>query len=224
METIDISLLFWQVGARDKRCTIKPGSPLLGLQAFQSPFLKDITMKLLHLDSSILGQYSVSRELSAAIVAHETALHPGLEVTYHDLHIAPLLHLSGAHLAAFQGAPVTDPSLGTDISAGDGYINELFAHDVIVIGAPMYNFTVPTQLKALDRPRDGRRQNVPLRRCRAGGLGYGQARGHRVRPWRHVYARLSGGADGASRKLPDRVASLYGHDRRYRGCAPRDWQ
>ena len=109
-------------------------------------------MKLLHLDSSILGQYSVSRELSAAIVAHETALHPGLEVTYHDLHIAPLLHLSGAHLAAFQGVPVTDPSLGTDISAGDGYINELFAHDVIVIGAPMYNFTVPTQLKAwIDR-------------------------------------------------------------------------
>ena len=109
-------------------------------------------MKLLHIDSSILGQHSVSRELSAAIVARETALHPGLEVTYHDLHAAPLLHLSGAHLAAFQGVPVTDPALGTDMAAGSGYIDELFAHDIIVIGAPMYNFTIATQLKAwIDR-------------------------------------------------------------------------
>ena len=109
-------------------------------------------MKMLHLDSSILGQYSVSRELSAALVARETALHPGLEVTYHDLHADPLLHLSGAHLAAFQGAPVTDEALGADIAIGNSYIDELFVNDIIVIGAPMYNFTVPTQLKAwIDR-------------------------------------------------------------------------
>ena len=109
-------------------------------------------MKLLHLDSSILGQYSVSRELSAAIVARETALHSGVEVTYHDLHGDPLLHLSGAHLAAFQGAPVTDAALGADMATGVSYIDELFANDIIVIGAPMYNFTVPTQLKAwIDR-------------------------------------------------------------------------
>ena len=114
--------------------------------------MKVIAMKLLHLDSSILGQYSVSRELSAAIVARETALHPGTEVTYHDLHADPRLHLSGAHLAAFQGAPVTDAALGADMAAGGGYADELFANDVIVIGAPMYNFTVPTQLKAwIDR-------------------------------------------------------------------------
>ena len=109
-------------------------------------------MKLLHLDSSILGQYSVSRELSAAIVARETALHSGLVVTYHDLHADPLLHLSGAHLAAFQGAPVIDAALGADMATGGSYIDEMFANDIIVIGAPMYNFTVPTQLKAwIDR-------------------------------------------------------------------------
>ena len=109
-------------------------------------------MKMLHLDPSILGPYSVSRQLSAAIVARETGLHPGLEVTYHDLHADPLLHLSSAHLAAFQGAPVTDEALGSDVAIGNSYIDELFVNDIIVIGAPMYNFTVPTQLKAwMDR-------------------------------------------------------------------------
>ena len=109
-------------------------------------------MKLLHLDSSILGPYSVSRELSAAIVAKQTTLHPDATVTYHDLEADPLLHLSGAHMAAFQGAPYSDAALGADVAAGAGYIDEVLAHDLLVIGAPMYNFTVSTQLKAwIDR-------------------------------------------------------------------------
>jgi FMN-dependent NADH-azoreductase len=109
-------------------------------------------MKLLHIDSSILGAHSVSRLLSAAIVAKETALHPGLDVTYRDLEAKPLMHLSGAHLAAFQGGAAGDPALGADVQVGGGLIDELFATDLLVIGLPMYNFGIPSQLKAwIDR-------------------------------------------------------------------------
>src|SRR5438034_9646094 len=109
-------------------------------------------MKLLHLDSSILGPHSVTRILSADIVQRQRALHPGLEVIYRDLAADASLHLSGAHMAAWQGAAVENEDLGQDLAKGGSYLDELFAADVIVIGAPMYNFTVPTQLKAwIDR-------------------------------------------------------------------------
>ena len=109
-------------------------------------------MTILHIDSSILGTRSASRTLSAAIVAKQRALHPDLAVVYHDLAADGVGHLTDAHLAVFQGAEITDPALGADLAKGGGYIDELFAADVIVIGAPMYNFTVATQLKAwIDR-------------------------------------------------------------------------
>ena len=109
-------------------------------------------MKLLHLDSSILGSNSVSRALSADIVARQQALHPGLEVIHRDLAADKSLHLSGEHLAAFQGGAVNDAALSADLAAGGEYLKELFDADIIVIGAPMYNFSVPSQLKAwIDR-------------------------------------------------------------------------
>lgn len=109
-------------------------------------------MTILHIDSSILGGYSVSRSLSAAIVARQQVLHPGSQVIYRDLVVDAALHLSGQHMAVFQGGAVTDPALGADLAAGGAYIDDLFAADVIVIGAPMYNFSVPSQLKAwIDR-------------------------------------------------------------------------
>ncbi len=109
-------------------------------------------MTLLHIDSSILGDHSTSRALSAEIVALQTSLHPGIEVVYRDLTVDPALHLSGAHMAALQGAPVEDAGLAADLATGTGYLDELFAAEIIVIGAPMYNFSVPSQLKAwIDR-------------------------------------------------------------------------
>ena len=109
-------------------------------------------MKLLHIDSSILGANSVSRALSADIVQRQKAIHPGLEVIYHDLAANPPQQLSGAHVAAWMGAAVDDDALGKDLAAGGAYADEVIAADIIVIGAPMYNFTVPTQLKAwIDR-------------------------------------------------------------------------
>ena len=109
-------------------------------------------MQLLHIDSSVLGDHSVSRILSAEIVAREVALHPGIAVTHRDLADDAALHLSAAHIAAWQGTAVTDIKLNADIAKGADYLQELFAADIIVIGAPMYNFSVPTQLKAwIDR-------------------------------------------------------------------------
>ena len=107
-------------------------------------------MKLLHIDSSILGAGSVSRQLSAEIVAAETARHPGLEVTYRDLAAAPVGHLSGAHIAAANGAAAED--LQQDLAAGQAALAEFLAADIVVVGAPMYNFSIPSQLKAwIDR-------------------------------------------------------------------------
>jgi FMN-dependent NADH-azoreductase len=105
-------------------------------------------MKLLHLDSSITGPHSVSRLLTAEIVAAQIAQHPGIEINYHDLANEPALHLSPAHLKVFQGGPVESEALGQDLALGGRYLDELFAADVLVIGAPMYNFSIATQLKA----------------------------------------------------------------------------
>lgn len=105
-------------------------------------------MKLLHLDSSVLGANSVSRRLSAEIVARQRALHPSLAVTYRDLSADPALHLSGDHMAAFQGAAVDDATVTADLVKGNAYMEELLATDILVIGAPMYNLTIPTPLKA----------------------------------------------------------------------------
>src|SRR3984957_15437765 len=112
----------------------------------------EAVMKILHLDSSITGKQSVSQTLSTEIVTALAAHHTGAEITYHDLANEPLLHLSPAHLAAFQGGPVEDAALGQDLAQGGRYLEELFAADVLVIGVPMYNFGIPTQLKAwIDR-------------------------------------------------------------------------
>jgi FMN-dependent NADH-azoreductase len=109
-------------------------------------------MKLLHIDSSVLGAGSASRALSADIVARQVKLHSGIDVIYRDLAADAALHLSPAHLAAWQGQAVNDAQLGADLTKGGAYMQELFDADIIVIGAPMYNFSIPSQLKAwIDR-------------------------------------------------------------------------
>jgi FMN-dependent NADH-azoreductase len=109
-------------------------------------------MKILHLDSSITGPQSVSRALSAEIVSTQVARHPGARVTYHDLANEPVNHLSLAHLAAFQGNAARGAGLEEDLARGGRYLDELIDTDVLVIGAPMYNFSISTQLKAwIDR-------------------------------------------------------------------------
>lgn len=100
-------------------------------------------MNILHIDSSILGENSASRELTQAIVDQLRAQHPGASVTRMDLDADPLPHLSSRSLA---GADATESA------RGQRALDTLFAADVVVIGAPMYNFSVPSTLKAwIDR-------------------------------------------------------------------------
>jgi FMN-dependent NADH-azoreductase len=108
-----------------------------------------MSSKLLHLDSSILGGNSVSRLLSAAVVARIRQAHPDLELTYRDLAETPLPHLSGAHLAAGQrSAESLDPALQSNLTLGTAVLEEFLAADIVVIGVAFYNFTISSQLKA----------------------------------------------------------------------------
>lgn len=98
-------------------------------------------MKLLHIDSSALGAYSVSRGLTAAVVAEFVAAHPGVAVTYRDLHADALPHWTPP-------AGENDPQA----VANTQVLEEFLAADVIVLGAPMYNFGIASTLKAwIDR-------------------------------------------------------------------------
>ena len=110
-------------------------------------------MNLLHIDSSILGPHSVSRELSASVVAKLQADTPGLRVTYRDLAEAPVPHLSGAYLAAAQNSGGEHaPAIRADLGIGAAVLEEFQAADIVVIGTGLYNFAVPSQLKAwIDR-------------------------------------------------------------------------
>jgi FMN-dependent NADH-azoreductase len=100
-------------------------------------------MKVLHIDSSALGNGSVSRELTKAIVAQVTAGHPGAQVDYLDVDTNPIGHLTGQALAKTDAA---------DAALGEQLIEQYLAADVVVIGAPMYNFGIPSTLKAwIDR-------------------------------------------------------------------------
>jgi FMN-dependent NADH-azoreductase len=109
-------------------------------------------MKLLHVDSSIFGEGSVSRVLSAEVVAAERRLHPGIEVTYRDLAADPLGHLTRIHFAGLKGALPADWESVRDLAAGQAALNEFLVADILVVGAPMYNLSIPSQLKAwIDR-------------------------------------------------------------------------
>ncbi|WP_275790759.1 FMN-dependent NADH-azoreductase [Pararhizobium gei] len=110
-------------------------------------------MNILHIDSGILGEHSVSRQLTAAIVAGIKAERPEDAIVYRDLAANPLAHLNGAQLMAGSANPEgLDAALVSDLEAARLSLEDFLAADVVVIGAPMYNFTVPSQLKAwLDR-------------------------------------------------------------------------
>lgn len=109
-------------------------------------------MKVLHVDASILGESSVSRQLSAAVVERLRQAHPDIAVTYYDLGREPIGHLTGAHLAAARGAFAETASLQEDVARGQQALEDFLGADIVVVGAPMYNFSVSSQLKAwIDR-------------------------------------------------------------------------
>jgi FMN-dependent NADH-azoreductase len=89
---------------------------------------------ILHIDASINSDNSASRQITRSLVDQLKGAQWGEEVVYRDLAADPLPHLT------------------LDQFADSSVLDEFFAADTIVIGAPMYNFTLPTQLKAwIDR-------------------------------------------------------------------------
>lgn len=96
-------------------------------------------MNILHIDSSILGTKSLTRPLSALIVDRLVAANPGARVEHRDLGEKPIDHLTGEEFAA-RGKTT------------DSVLEQFKASDVLVIGSPMYNWTISSQLKAwIDR-------------------------------------------------------------------------
>ncbi|RQR22989.1 FMN-dependent NADH-azoreductase [Burkholderia sp. Bp9142] len=102
---------------------------------------------ILVLNSSVLGNGSVSKILVEETVHHLLNSNPGAIVTYRDLGGAPIPHLTTTNVAGVRAVAATDDELAArDLS--DQLIAELQAADIIVIGAPMYNFSIPTGLRA----------------------------------------------------------------------------
>ena len=110
-------------------------------------------MKLLHIDSSILGDNSASRQLSKTVVEAIQAVTPGAELITRDLAADALSHFSAATLvAAGTPAELRDAAQKHEADLNASTLAEFIAADTVVIGAPMYNFSIPTQLKAwIDR-------------------------------------------------------------------------
>lgn len=94
-------------------------------------------MNLLHIDSSALGTHSVSRPLTREIVAKLRKTNTALHVEYRDLAADPLPHWQ----------PVVDASREPG-AAGQAVLDQFMKSDLVIIGAPMYNFSIPSQLKA----------------------------------------------------------------------------
>ncbi|MCJ8159105.1 FMN-dependent NADH-azoreductase [Sphingomonas sp. LaA6.9] len=90
-------------------------------------------MNLLHIDSSIQADGSASRMISAAAVERLKAAHPDINVTYRDLAAEPLAHITLEGLSS---------------AHAQGVLDEFLNADIVVIGVPMYNFGIPSQLKA----------------------------------------------------------------------------
>lgn len=105
-------------------------------------------MKILHLDSSVTGEKSVSRPLTQEAAAKLKILYPDAEYVYRDLIQEPLRHYTA--VVRFYGKDETNlsPEQKQELRTGEELIEEFRSADVVLIGAPMYNFGIPSQLKA----------------------------------------------------------------------------
>ncbi|MDX9844621.1 MAG: NAD(P)H-dependent oxidoreductase [Aquabacterium sp.] len=105
-------------------------------------------MKILQINSSARVEGANSTRLANTVTARLLAKHPGASVTVRDLAVTPHPVLDAAALGAlFTPADQRTPEQAARVALDDALIAEVQAHDVIVLGVPMYNFGVPVQLK-----------------------------------------------------------------------------
>jgi FMN-dependent NADH-azoreductase len=105
-------------------------------------------MIVLHIDSSPRGVDSVSRDLTRQIVNRLKAVEPTLDVVQYDLGDRPLPHLSSDAIGALRQAALATAEQRELGALSDRMIEELQRADLIVIGSPMHNFGITSQLKA----------------------------------------------------------------------------
>ena len=104
--------------------------------------------KVLVLNSSALGGASVSNQITQDVLTELRARDPGLTVTVRDLGASPVPHLNSESATALRGATPANEAQAAAQELSDSLIAELKAADTVVIGAPMYNFGIPSTLKA----------------------------------------------------------------------------
>lgn len=110
-------------------------------------------MKLIHIDSGLFAGQSVTRKLTAEVVERFKQQHDDLEISYRDLTQDAPNHLTGEILmAGHQDPDSLSEAQRKELALTQTLLEEFMAADILVIGAPMYNFSIPTQLKAyIDR-------------------------------------------------------------------------
>lgn len=109
-------------------------------------------MQLLHIDSAITGDMSVSRDLTARTVEAWCQAHPGTQVDYLDLAQDAPSHLSAVSIGFRTGQNAATEAERSENAISEKLVTQFLAADVVVIGAPFYNFSIPSQLKAwIDR-------------------------------------------------------------------------
>ena len=104
---------------------------------------------ILQITSSINGENSFSTKLSVAISDKITAVNPKASIRKRDLNRQPLPYLTDAHLAAFLAAPEAHTEQqSADVRYSDEAISELMRADAVILGVPLYNFSIPATLKS----------------------------------------------------------------------------
>jgi FMN-dependent NADH-azoreductase len=112
--------------------------------------------RILHIDASPLGKNSISRKLTASVIKHLQAENPEALISHRDLIATPVAHLGGELLQVLRptagSVPPDNAAVREEAAQTEELLREFLAADVVVIGAPMFNFSIPSQLKAwIDR-------------------------------------------------------------------------
>ena len=110
-------------------------------------------MQILRIDSSTTGDESISRKLTDELTRHFTTKHPDATVVTRDLVAEPLPHIDPITTKAIRTPPDThEEAVAAAYPDQRAVLDEFLASDIVIIGAPMYNFSIPSQLKAwIDR-------------------------------------------------------------------------
>ena len=104
--------------------------------------------KLLIIDSAATGDASVSRRLTGELAGGMQARDPSVEIVRRDIGSDPIPHLTAETVPAIRAGIVESEAAREALALSDALVDELRQADVIVIGAPMYNFGIPSTLKA----------------------------------------------------------------------------